>query len=192
MILDYSTSWSAESVADAKSLLSAIIAPDFSASLIITKRIFGYTANITLSLQCQSRDIVEAASGLNVFCGTLQNVREDVNTNHRRWMSEIQDMCKDVRVELWIPRLRGRQQYRDNNPGETPNGNYRRNISIPPLDHVLAELKLRFSSHQRSAMFGLCLVSASMVLLEQEEAMQKLEPVINLYQNDLGTLSGDG
>ena len=185
MILENSALWSAESVADAKGLLSAIIAPDFLASWMITKHIFGYTANITRSWQCQSRDIVEAVSGLNVLCDSLQSVREDVDTHHRRWISEIQDICKDAGVEFCIPRLCRRQQHRDNIPAETPDKYYKRNISIPLLDHVLAELKFRFSSHQRSAMFGLCFVPASMVFLKQEEAMQKLEPVISLYKDDL-------
>ena len=69
-------------MADTKSLLSAIIAPAFLASLIVTKHIFGYTVNIARSLRCQSRDIVEAVSGLNVICDTLQSVREDVDTHN--------------------------------------------------------------------------------------------------------------
>ena len=54
MILDNSASWSAESVVDAKSLLSAITSPEFLAALIITNHIFSYTANITRSLQSQA------------------------------------------------------------------------------------------------------------------------------------------
>ena len=74
MILNNSASWSAESVADAKSLLSAITSPGFLATLIITNCIFSYTTNITRSLQSQSRDIVEAISGIDVLCDTLQSV----------------------------------------------------------------------------------------------------------------------
>ena len=66
IILNNSASWSAESVADAKSLLSAITSPEFLAALIITNLIFSYTANITRSLQSQSGDIVEAISGIDV------------------------------------------------------------------------------------------------------------------------------
>ena len=84
MILNNSASWSAESVADAKSLLSAVTSPEFLAALIITNRIFSYTANITRSLQSQSRDIVEAISGIDVLCDTLQSERDDVDTHHRR------------------------------------------------------------------------------------------------------------
>ena len=72
MILNNSASWSAESVADARSLLSAITSPEFLAALIIADRIFSYTANITRSLQSQSRDIVEAISGIGVLCDTCR------------------------------------------------------------------------------------------------------------------------
>ena len=74
MILNNSASWSAESVADAKSLLSAITSPEFLIALVITNRIFSYTANITCSLQSHSRDIVETISGIDILCDTLQSV----------------------------------------------------------------------------------------------------------------------
>ena len=103
MILNYSASWSAESVADAKSLLSAITSPEFLAALIITNRIFSYTANITRSLQSKSRNIVEAISGIDVLCDTLQSVRDDVDTHHCRWMDETKKMCEDIGVDSASP-----------------------------------------------------------------------------------------
>ena len=109
MILNKSASWSAESVADAKSLLSAMTSPEFLAALIITNRIFCYTANITRSLHSQSRDIVEAISGIDVLCDTLLSVRDDVDTHDCRWMDETRKMCEDIGVELCISRLCGRQ-----------------------------------------------------------------------------------
>ena len=136
MIFNNTVSWSAESVADTKSLLSAITLPEFLAALIITNRIFSYTTNITGSLQSQSRDIVEAISGIDVLCDTLQSVRDNVDTPHRRWMDETKKMCGDIGVELCIPRLCGRQQHRDNVPAGTPDEYYKRNLNIPLLDHV--------------------------------------------------------
>ena len=128
MILNNSASWSAESVADAKSLLSAITSPEFLAALIITNRIFSYTTNITRSLQSQSKDIVEAISGIDVLCDTLQSVRDDEDTHHRHWMDETKKMCEDIGVELCIPRLCGRQQHRDV-PAGTPDEYYKRNLT---------------------------------------------------------------
>ena len=185
MILNNSASWSAESVADAKSLLSAITLPEFLAALIITNHISSYTANITRSLRSQSRDIVEAISGINVLCDTLQSVRDDVDTRHCRWMDETKKMCEDIGVELCIPRLCGRQQHRDNVPAETPDEYYKRYLTILLLYHVLMEMKSRFSIHQQSATYDLCFVPATMVLMEQAEALHKLTSVENLYKADL-------
>ena len=125
MIINNSASWSAESVADARSLLSAITSPEFLAALIIADRIFSYTANITRSLQSQSRDIVKAISGIDVLCDTLQSVRDDVYTHHCRWMDETKKMCEDIGVELCILILCGRQQHRDNVPAGTPDEYYK-------------------------------------------------------------------
>ena len=133
-------------MANAKSLLSAITSPEFLAALIITNRISSYTTSITRSLQSQSRDIVEAISGIDVLCDTLQSVRDDVDTHHCRWMDETKKMCEDIGVELCIPRLCGRQKHRDNVPAGTPDEYYKRNLTIPLLDHVLMEMKSRFRS----------------------------------------------
>ena len=172
-------------MADAKSLLSAITSPEFLAALIITNCIFSYTTNITHSLQSQSRDIVKAISGIDVLCDTLQSVRDDVDTHHCRWMDETKKMCEDTRIELCIPRLCGRQQHRDNIPAETPDEYYKRNLTIPLLDHVLMEMKSRFSIHQQSGTYGLYFVPATMVLMEQEKVLQKLTSVVNLHKADL-------
>ena len=167
-------------MADARSLLSAKTSPEFLAALIITDGIFSYTANITRSLQSQSRDIVKAISGIDVLCDTLQSVRDDVYTHHCRWMDETKKMCEDIGIELCIPILCGRQQHRDNVPAGTPDEYYKQNLTIPLLDHVLMEMKSRFSIHQQSATHGLCFVPATMVLMEQAEVLQKLTSVVNL------------
>ena len=112
-------------------------------------------------------------------------LRDDVDTHHCRWMDETKKMCKDIGVELCIPRLCGRQQHRDNVPAGTPNEYYKRNRTIPLLDHVLMEMKPRFSIHQQSATYGLCFVPATMVLMELAEVLQKLTSVVNLYKADL-------
>ena len=161
-------------MAEAKSLLSAITSPEFLAALIFTNRIFGYTASITLSLLSQAMDIVEAISGIDLLCDTLQSVRDDVDTHHCRWMDEAKKMCEVIGVELCIPRFCGRQQHRDNVPAETPDEYYKRNLTIPLLDHVLMEMKSRFSIHQQSATYDLCFVPAPMVLMSKQRHCKNL------------------
>ena len=126
---------------------------------------------------------MKAISGIDVLCDTLLSVQDDVDTHHCRWMDETKKMCKNIGVELCIPRLYGRQQHRDNVPSGTPDEYYKRNLAL--LDHVLMDMKSRFSIHQQSATYGLCFVPATMVLREQAEALQKLTSVVNLYKADL-------
>ena len=174
-----------KSVADAKSLLSTKTSPEFFAALIITNRIFIYTANITRSLQNQPRDIAEAISGIDVSRDTMKSVRDDVHTHHCRWIDETKKMCEDIGVELCIPIRCGRQQHRDKVPAGTPDEYYKRNLTIPLLDHVLMEMKSRFSIDHQSATYGLCFVPTTMFLMEQAETLQKLTSVVNLYKADL-------
>ena len=112
-------------------------------------------------------------------------MRDDVDTHHRRWMNETKKICQDIGVELCISILCGRHQHRHNVPAKTPDEYYKRNLTIPLLDHVLIEMKSRFSMHEQSATCGLCFVPATMVVMEQAEVLQKLTSVINLYKADL-------
>ena len=128
---------------------------------------------------------MEAILGIDVLCSTLQSVRDDEDTHHRRWIHETKKMCENIGVELCIPRLCGRQQHRDSVPAGTPHEYYKRNLTIPLLDHVLVEMKSRFSIHHQNATCGLGFIPATMVLMEQAEVLQKLTSVVNLYKADL-------
>ena len=128
---------------------------------------------------------MEAILGIDVLCDTLQSVRDDVDTHYRHRMDETKKMWEYNGVELCIPRLCGRQQHRDNVPAGTPDEYYKRNLTIPLLDHVLMEVKSRFSIHQQSATYGVGFVAATMVLMEQAEILQKLTSVVYLNKADL-------
>ena len=45
-----------------------------------------------------------------------------------------------------LPRVCERQCHSSNVPAQTPSEYYRRNLSIPVLDHLLSELETRFST----------------------------------------------
>lgn len=97
-------------------------------------------------------------------------------------------MCEAVDVELALPRRCGRQQHRSNMPGDTPSAYYRRQVSIPLLDHMLTEIDRRFGPHQKVALQGLCLVPSVMLTMSAEDAKTKAASLAEMYREDL---SGD-
>ena len=81
-------------------------------------------------------------------------MRDDVDTHHCCWIDETKKMWEDIGVKVCIPRLCGRHQHRDNVPAGTPDEYYKRDFTIPLLDHVLMKMKSRFLIHQQSATYG--------------------------------------
>ena len=103
------------------------------------------------------------------FNPTLQSVRDNIDTHHSQWFSTVEKMCADVGTEPSLPRRCGRQIHRSNVPADTPSEYYCHSVSIPMLDHLLSEMKTRFTTHQKTALLGLCIVPSVMVTLPDEE-----------------------
>ena len=72
-------------------------------------------------------------------------------------------MCDEVGTTPCLPRMCSGQKHRSNTPASDPCEYYRRTITIPLLDHLLAELERRFSPHQKLAMEGLYLIPSVLV-----------------------------
>ena len=88
-----------------------------------------------------------------------------------------------------MPRICGRQRHRASTPASTPSEYFRRIITVPVLDHLLAELNTRFSSHQKTALQGLHLVPSLLVKGSLATVTNKVLEVGQLYEVDLPSVS---
>ena len=158
-----SSMWTNESLIDASTLLLAITSTDFISALIITHECIQYLSGLTTSLQMEAKDIVHAVSEINTLTSSLHQVRASVDSYHSKWFDTISKMCHVVGTIPSVPRTCGRQHHRANIPASNPSEYYRRTISIPMLDHLLAELNDRFTEHQKKALQSLYLVPLVMV-----------------------------
>ena len=102
---------------------------------------------LTRSLQAEAKDVVQAVAEINNLITVLSDLRENVDEHHSKWFAEVEEMCKAVDVQPSLPRRCGRQTHRSNIPAENPKEYFRRTITIPILDHLLAEMGTRFSKH---------------------------------------------
>ena len=152
---------------------------------VITNSCLKYLNALTASLQAEVKDIVAAVSEIDNVSAALQEVRENIDTYHTEWFLIITDMLSEVGVEPSTPRRCGRQTQRSNVPADTPSEYFRRIISIPVLDHLISELKSRFSNHQRVALLGLSIVPSLFVSLESDDHMSRFKTLSDLYQDDL-------
>ena len=73
-------------------------------------------------------------------------LRADVDANFAKVYQQAVRMAAAVGEEPRKPRVVGRQINRANNPSESAEDHYRRNVVIPFLDHVIESLDNKFDS----------------------------------------------
>jgi len=153
----------------------------------VTNKCLGYLKALTCSLQAEALDVVRAVGDIDVVIATFRDVRQNMDTFHEGWFQEITQLSASIGVELSIPRRCGRQRHRDNTPGpaEDPLAYYRRCLSVPLVDHLLAELDERFTSHHRIALQGLALVPSAMVDLQKSIVNDSVTKLAKQYEEDL-------
>ncbi len=181
--------WSPDSVTDASTLLQAIITTEFLSALVITNGCLQYLRGLTISLQEEAKDIVQAVSEIKTVTSSLEQVRENVDSYHSRWFETISEICREVGVIPSMPRICSRQHHRANTPASDPSEYFRRNITVPILDHLLAEFDRRFSLHQRTAFQGFYLVPSVLVKKDLETVSDVLMKVGEYYDLDLPNIS---
>ena len=177
--------WSSDSLTDARSLQLAMTTTDFLCALVITNYCLNYLQTLTSNLQAEAKDIVAAVKEIDGVIATLQDVRDNISTHHRMWYSSVERMCSDVGTVPSLPRRSGRQIHRNNVPADTPSEYYCRSLSIPLFDHLLSEMRSRFSSHQQTALLGLSLVPSVLVTIPAEEVSTKVGQFVDMYVGDL-------
>ena len=181
--------WSPDSLTDASTLLLAITTTDFISTLVITNECLHYFLGLTRSLQQEAKDIVQAVSEVEVLTSSLKEVRENVDSHHSEWFKTISDMCSKVGTTPSIPRICGYQHHRPNTPASTPFEYFRRTITVPILDYLLAELNRRFTSHQITALQGLYLVPSVLVTKDLSSVSKMIMETGEFYAVDLPNVS---
>ena len=98
-------------------------------------------------------------------------------------------MCSNVGTTPSLPRICSRQRHRTNTPASSPSEYFKRMITIPILDHLLAELDRRFTSHQVTALQGLYLVPSVLVTKDLPTISKVVIEAGEFYATDLPIVS---
>ena len=137
--------WSPDSVTDASTLLLVITRTEFTSALVITNECLRHLRGLTMSLQEEAKDIVQAVSEIKTLPSSLKQVRENVDSYHSRWSETVSKMCNEVGTTPPMPRTCGHQRHRASIPASNPSEYFRRTITVPMLDHLLSELDKWFT-----------------------------------------------
>ena len=92
-------------------------------------------------------------------------------------------MGRKVGCEPQMPRISIRQTNRENFPATTIHEYYQRSLIIPFIDHLLEEMKSRFSESQKLAFNGLYLIPE--IIESTKDWKAKIKSYSNILQDDL-------
>ena len=97
-------------------------------------------------MQGTSSDILGIFSDTKDVVKALSSVCQKVEENHAKWFQKACQIAEKLDITVQKPRTCQVQRNRANNPAETVEDHYRRNLTIPLVDHLINELETRFGS----------------------------------------------
>ena len=181
---DDAQKWNQDTRKDANSMLLGITQFPFVITLVSTHHVMAYSKALCVGLQGRAIDIVKAHNCINLVQKSLQNVREKIDDFSATWFEEARKLAEDVGVTPSIPRNAGRMQHRSNAPASTAEEYYKRNLTIPLVDHLVTELNSRFSEQAKIATEALKLIPSVMAFSGQVDSNCTKE-LIDFYKDDL-------
>ena len=113
---------------------------------------------------------------------TLLNARRNVESFHKNIYGDAKWVAATVGIEESAPRLASRQQHRTNIHADNCIQYYQRNLTIPLLDHLIAELNNRFDPVSSQHVIELMNLLPSTTTSSQHH---DFENVLKMYGNDL-------
>ena len=140
-----SLEWNRDSRSDAESFLLALSQFPFIVGLHIKQAVLGYTKGLSIKLQGKYVDVARAHRDIEHVKSTLQNARRNVESFHKSIYGDAKRVAATVGIEESAPCLASRQQHRTNIHADNCIQYYQHNLTIPLLDHLIAELSNRFA-----------------------------------------------
>ena len=132
-------SWNADSRKKAVRHYHAIANFDFVVTLTVCcyQAVLAFTKGLTVKMQGTSSDILGVFSDIKDVVKTLSSVRQKVEENHAKWFQKACRIAEKLDKTAQKPRTCRVQRNRANNPAETVEDHYRRNLTIPLVDHLI-------------------------------------------------------
>ena len=141
-------------------------------------------------MQSRYVDVVRAYTDVTFVQETLRCAREGVDSFHTRIYASALAIAGKVNVEEAVPRTTGRQQHRGNVPSTSPSEYFKRQLTIPALDFLIADLTERFSPRLTNALSQtIKLLPLSVAESSDVLSSTNIQDLVSLYVDDLPTPS---
>ena len=175
--------------AKAGAFLKLLTSYNFIVAIVISRNILDLTLPVTQLLQAKSNDIMDGIHLIESLINVVYFTRANADSYHAEWYEKGVTLAQKVFVDDSRPRNCIRQQHSGNVPAEKISDYYKRVITIPFLDHLNSQVKLRFDETALNAFYGLSVVPAKMISLLYRPGkytwQQKFKFFAEQYRDDL-------
>lgn len=168
-------------------LASTIKTSEFIIALLTLNKIFSYTSNLTKNLQKVNVDLVACVEQVNLILQSIQSSRDTCDQSFNNIYNEAEKLVTGMGDEIKKPRTASRQTQRGNIPSENAEQYYLRNLYIPFIDHVIVELKDRFSEHHKSISYLQLLIPEKCLAAKPEI----FKDICELYEKNFASFSAE-
>ena len=100
---------------------------------------------MSIQLQGKYADVTRAYRDIEQVKSTLLNARRNVESFHKSTYGDAKPVAATVRIKESAPHLASGQQHGTNIHADNYLQYYQRNLTIPLLDHLIAELNNRLA-----------------------------------------------
>ena len=114
----------------------------------------------------------------------VSSVRQKVEENHAKWFQKACQIAEKLDITVQKPRTCQVQRNRANNPADTVEDHYRRNLTIPLVDHLINELETQFGSGDQETAVQ-CLLAVPSMLLASKETWRTSFDRFSTFHEDL-------
>ncbi|XP_062592729.1 52 kDa repressor of the inhibitor of the protein kinase-like [Saccostrea cucullata] len=173
--------WDVKSITESNGLLSSLCSSKWIVAIHVYLKFSGYLKSLSGLLQGPTQDIISAFQKVNIVIQELEQIRRDSDHSFNEVWDESEIMAKKVSTTLAVPRMCNRQTSRNNVSADTPEQYFCRSVFIPYLDHLLSELKSRFSTANAITSKALSLIPSNLHLLDD----QQVRSIVDHFENDL-------
>ena len=143
---DLYADWDPPNHTEAQQIVASITSFSFIVGFLTVYQYLSHLAGITVKLQRQASDIIQAHQQVQSIITTYKDERRNVDRGFGHIFTHSERMAEAVGATVCMPRIAGRQIHRSNPQSSTPFDYFKRTIAIPFLNHIISSLEAQFSN----------------------------------------------
>ncbi|CAC5376014.1 unnamed protein product [Mytilus coruscus] len=153
----------------------------FSQEKRLTQFLLGYLRPLSIELQSENCDLVEAHVQARSVAASFLEIRENAEEAFDGLFKRASTIANKNDITINKPRTSGRQRHRANAAAETVEQHYRINIFISLIDHIIKHLNGRFPDDIKPMLYGFYLLPRYFCNLTEDI----IGSIANEYINDI-------